>query len=70
MILNAGWSRTVRKSRRKVIEHKNTAGIWVDLPDEALEGDHAAIRATLMQHRPSGEGWTLSGYCLAGKVAA
>ena len=58
--VNCGW---IRKVGRKW-ERKNTVGIKIDLPKEVWEGDQAAIREELYNHRPDGEGWTLSGYAL------
>ena len=65
MILNAGWSRTVKVGKKRKREWKNTANIVVDLPDEAWDDDWTAVKEALMAHRPEGDGWMLAGYSRA-----
>ena len=59
--INCGFSRTVRKPhKRKRVENKNVTGIKLDM--DWKNDDHVEIRKALMQHKPPGNGWGVSGY--------
>ena len=61
MIINCGFCRSAKGTRRRRYEHRNVRGIKVD--GIAWE-DGPAIRAALMTHRPHGDGWEITGYAL------
>lgn len=60
MRINCGFNR--RLPGRKGIEHRNVTGIEID--DLTWEDDHQTIRERLLEHRPEGEGWQITGYSL------
>ena len=65
MIINATFSRTVRKPHcKKRIECKNVPGIKVENGLKWSDPfDYVRIRNEIMLHKPKGKGWVLTGYC-------
>lgn len=55
MIITCGWNRKVGR----YWEHKNTAGLQIDLPLSAWEGDHRDIHAELNKHKRKEENYAL-----------
>ena len=69
LVVNAGFSRRVRKGTGRVgrvcIESKNVIGITIH--GVPWDTDHQpTIRGEVMKRKPKGDGWVLNGYALIG----
>ena len=60
MKINILWNRRKPGIRRKQYEYLNMQNIEVNASME----EHEKIYDELMKHRPKGEGWMLTGYCV------
>lgn len=64
-LVNAGFTRKLgKRSARQTVNVQNIA---VPLPADML--CDKTFRAAVRRHAPTGDGWLLEGYCLAGRSA-